>query len=83
MEMNRSCIEDLVGKVYRTFCTVDKYLEKTVGKSRYSRIMRRRGKAVKETKEVLIVVMAMLSRELRENYQCRDKTDSCIKVFRR
>lgn len=46
MEMNRSCIEDLVGKVYRTFCTVDKYLEKTVGKSRYSRIMRRRGKAV-------------------------------------
>lgn len=83
MEMNRSCIEDLVGKVYRTFCTVDKYLEKIVGKSRYSRIMRRRGKAVKETKEVLIVVMAMLSRELRENYQCRDKTDSCIKVFRR
>lgn len=77
MEMNGSCIEGLVGKVYRTFCTVDKtgtkYLGKTVGKSRYSRIMRQRGKAVKETKEVLIVVMAMLSRELRENYQYRDK----------
>lgn len=77
MEMNGSCIEGLGGKVYRTFCIVDrtgtKYLEKTVGKSRYSRIMRQRGKAVKETKEVLIVVMAMLSRELRENYQCRDK----------
>lgn len=77
MEMNGSCIEGLVGKVYRTFCTVDrtgtKYLEKTVGKSRYSRIMRQRGKVVKETKEVLIVVMAMLRRELRENYQCRDK----------
>ncbi|KAK2571895.1 hypothetical protein P5673_003306, partial [Acropora cervicornis] len=58
MEMNGSCIEGLVGKVYRTFCTVDrtgtKYLEKTVGKSRYSRIMRQRGKVVKETKEVLI-----------------------------
>lgn len=35
--------------------------------------MSQRGKAVKETKEVLIVVMAMLSRELRENYQYRDK----------
>ena len=77
MEMNGSCIEGLVGKVYCTFCTVDrtgtKYLEKTVGKSRYSRIMRQRGKVVKETKEVLIVVMAMLRRELRENYQYRDK----------
>lgn len=77
MEMNGSCIEGLVGKVYRTFCTVDrtgtKYLEKTVGKSRYSRIMRQRGKVVKETKEVFIVVMAMLRRELRENYQYRDK----------
>lgn len=77
MEMNGSCIEGFVGKVYRTVCTVDKtgtkYLKKTVGKSRYSRIMRQRGKAVKETKNVLIVVMAMLSRQLRENYQCRDK----------
>ena len=77
MKMNGSCIEGLVGKVYRTFCTVDrtgtKYLEKTVGNSRYSRIMRQRGKVVKETKEVLIVVMGMLSRELRENYQCRGK----------
>lgn len=77
MEMNGSCIEGLVGKMYRTVRIVDKkgtkYLKKTVGKSRYSRIMRQRGNVVKETKEVLIVVMAMLSRQLRENYQCRDK----------
>lgn len=77
MEMNGSCIEGLEGKVYPTVCTVDKtgtkYLEKTMGKSTYSRLMRQRGKAVKKIKEVLVVVMAMLSRQLRENHQCRDK----------
>lgn len=32
MEMNGSCIEGLVGKVYRTFCTVDKVLGENSGK---------------------------------------------------
>lgn len=74
MEMNGSCIEGLVGKVYRTVDkTGTKYLEKTMGKSTYSRLMRQRGKAVKDIKEVLVVVMPMLSRQLRENHQCRDK----------